>query len=179
MLTPFAPVGVDETREPNAVAAAHALGSDGYLTLIAWANASCRPSYSGELFDYLACVAPDHERAWDCGTGNGQAAIALAERFASVEATDASPNQIKMAVPHDRVRYRVASAEESRLASYSVDLAVVAQAVHWFDLDRSTTEVRRVLRPKGVLAVWCYRTPRTDSVVDDRQAPRDSFAFHH
>jgi len=32
----------------------------------------------------------------------------------------------------------------------------VAQALHWFDLPRFYAEARRVLRPNGLLAVWCY-----------------------
>ena len=36
----------------------------------------------------------------------------------------------------------------------SVDLVLVAQAAHWFDLPAFYAEVARVLRPGGVLAVW-------------------------
>ena len=49
-----------------------------------------RPHYPDELFDYLASLAATHDRAWDCGTGNGQAARGLARRFKEVIATDAS-----------------------------------------------------------------------------------------
>jgi SAM-dependent methyltransferase len=38
----------------------------------------------------------------------------------------------------------------------SVDLVTVAQALHWFDLDAFYAEVRRVLRPRGVIAAWTY-----------------------
>ncbi|CAN1789167.1 Putative methyltransferase DDB_G0268948, partial [Linum perenne] len=51
----------------------------------------------------------------------------------------------------------------------SVDLVTVAQAVHWFDLTRFYSVVKRVLRkPGGVIAVWCYNdlvvSPEFDSV---------------
>ncbi|MBT9532294.1 MAG: SAM-dependent methyltransferase, partial [Pseudomonas sp.] len=49
-----------------------------------------RPSYPAALFDWLAQRCSQHELAWDCGTGNGQAAVSLAQHFQRVLATDAS-----------------------------------------------------------------------------------------
>lgn len=60
------------------------------------------------------------------------------------------------AAPHPRIRYRVAAAEASGLASGSADLVVVTQALHWFDLVHFYDEVRRVLKRGSVIAVWCY-----------------------
>ena len=58
-----------------------------------------RPNYPDALFAYLASLCPAHELAWDCATGNGQAAVALAPHFDSVIATDASAQQIDQAQP--------------------------------------------------------------------------------
>jgi SAM-dependent methyltransferase len=115
-----------------------------------------RPSYPRELFQYLASVAPARERAWDCATGNGQAARGLADFFSKVIATDASQSQVDNASAYPGVEYRVSTAEETTIKPASIDLVTVAQALHWLDLDRFYREVQRVLRPKGVLAVWCY-----------------------
>src|SRR5579872_6065007 len=93
-----------------------------------------RPTYPDEFFTWLSSLTPRHDRAWDCGTGNGQAAAGLARHFAEVVATDASEKQIAQTEVHPRVTYRVAAAESSDIESHSVDLALVAQAVHWFDL---------------------------------------------
>ena len=68
--------------------------------------AKFRPHYPTELFDYLSDIAPDNEIAWDCATGNGQAAVALASKFRNVIATDASEKQIKNAARHERIDYR-------------------------------------------------------------------------
>jgi len=128
-----------------------------------------RPHYPAALFAYLADSVTRRQRAWDCGTGSGQAAQALARYFATVFASDASAAQIAHAIRHERVHYRVAPAEDSGLTAASVDLITVAQALHWFDLARFYAEVERVLRPAGVLAVWCYGllrvTPTIDSIL--------------
>lgn len=125
-----------------------------------------RPSYPDELFSYLASVSPGLGLAWDCGTGNGQAALALAEHFERVVATDASADQITHAFHHDAIEYRVEPAENVSLATGSVDLVTVAIAVHWFDLDAFYREVRRVLRDRGILAAWTYHLPTIETDVD-------------
>ncbi len=115
-----------------------------------------RPTYPDELFHYLSTVVADRDLAWDCATGNGQAARGLAEYFTAVVATDASAAQIEAALPHPAVSYRVARAEASGLSEGSVALLTVGQAFHWFDQDAFWREAQRVLRDNGVLAVWCY-----------------------
>ena len=115
-----------------------------------------RPRYPAALFSYLSALVPSEALAWDCATGSGQAAVALAAHLSRVVATDASAEQIAHAEPHPRVEYRVAAAERSGLDAASVELVTVAQALHWFDLPAFYAEVQRVLRPGGVLAVWCY-----------------------
>jgi SAM-dependent methyltransferase len=124
------------------------------------AYAAFRPSYPDALGAYLASLTPARghlpTQAWDCGTGSGQAATMLARHFDRVLATDASAAQIKKAERCDRVEYRVAPAESSGLPDRSCDLITVAQAAHWFDLPPFYAEARRVLKPGGVIAVWCY-----------------------
>lgn len=141
-----------------------------YFSGHAAAYARYRPDYPAELFRLLASLCDEHERAWDCGTGSGQAAHGLLPYFARIVATDASARQLEHAVPHEHITYRVAPAEHSPLASRSVDLVTVAQALHWFDFDAFFNEVRRVLKPGGVVAVWTYGlfsiTPPIDAVIE-------------
>jgi ubiquinone/menaquinone biosynthesis C-methylase UbiE len=125
-----------------------------------------RPAYPDELFAFLASAAPARGLAWDAGTGSGQAAVGLAGHFERVLATDASAEQLRNAEPHPRVEYAVARAEACPLPDRSVDLVVVAQALHWFDRDRFYSEVRRVCRPGGVLAATCYFQPGVNPEVD-------------
>ena len=131
------------------------------------AYAEYRPRYPEGLFAWLADVAPACTVAWDAGTGTGQAAVALAAHFDKVIATDASATQLENAPRHPRVEYRQAVAGHSMLAANSVDLATVAQALHWFDRGAFYVEAAKVLVSRGVLAVWCYGVHRIDPRVDE------------
>lgn len=128
--------------------------------------AKFRPLYPAALFHYLALRAPGTALAWDCGTGNGQAAIGLAERFHHVLATDPSAAQVATARPHPRVEYRVAL-YDTALAPASVQLVTAAQALHWMDVDAFVREARRVLQPGGLLAAWCYSLCHIDPGIDE------------
>ncbi|MGE5209369.1 MAG: class I SAM-dependent methyltransferase [Alphaproteobacteria bacterium] len=129
--------------------------------------AKFRPRYPQELFDYLGSIAPSLQIAWDCGTGSGQAAIGLASVFDRVIATDASEKQIANAQPDKVVEYRVAAAEDSGIGSETVDLVMVAQALHWFDLDRFYPEAQRVLKRDGVFAASAYNLLHIEPAIDD------------
>ncbi|MBK8762951.1 MAG: class I SAM-dependent methyltransferase [Sulfuritalea sp.] len=133
--------------------------------------AKARPSYPPELFAWLARQCASHDLTWDCGTGNGQAARALAEHFHRVHATDLSAEQIAQAEIDPRIDYRAAPAEASGLPGHSCDLVTVAQALHWFCGDAFYAEVRRVLKPGGVFAAWTYTLlhgePALNAVVED------------
>ena len=125
-----------------------------------------RPTYPPALFEWLATQAPTRALAWDSGCGNGQASVALAGHFERVVATDPSAAQIAQAHAHTNIDYRVEPAEHSSLADAGTDLVTVGQALHWFDLERFHAEVRRVLRPGGVVAEWTYADCAVSPAID-------------
>lgn len=134
-----------------------------------------RPTYSEALFGFLAAQAPSRGCAWDCATGTGQAAQRLAGYFEQVIATDGSATQIANAVRDPRIDYRVATAEASGIDTASVDLLTVAQALHWFDIPAFFHEARRVLKPRGIIAIWSYNLltiePAIDAVINHLYGP--------
>lgn len=115
-----------------------------------------RPQYPKPLFSFLSNLVEDHQIAWDCATGNGQVASELTDYFEQVYASDASEQQIHHARKRDRLHYFVSLAESTPLEPNSLDLITVAQAFHWFKADAFYQEVKRVLKPKGIIALWCY-----------------------
>ncbi len=125
-----------------------------------------RPHYPADLFDYLACLSPATEYAWDCGCGNGQATVALATHFTHVTGSDASAAQIAQTQPAPNVNYVTSPAEIIAAPDASLDLLTVAQAIHWFDHPRFFAEAQRVLKPGGVLATWGYQLLYTDTALD-------------
>jgi SAM-dependent methyltransferase len=127
-----------------------------------------RPRYPPELAAHLAALSPRRELALDLATGNGQAAVDLAQHFERVLASDASAGQLAHAAPHARVTYLRHSAEMLPVRDAVADLVAVAQAAHWLDFARFYAEARRVLRPGGVVALWAYGPFRIDDEIDRR-----------
>jgi SAM-dependent methyltransferase len=128
--------------------------------------AQYRPRYPADLFVYLASLSPGQRLAWDCGTGNGQAAHALAGHFERVIATDPSAEQVAHAVAHERIEYRVERAEDVSLPDGSVDLVTAGIAIHWFNFEQFYAAVQRVLAPRGIIAVWTYHLPDIEPEID-------------
>lgn len=127
-----------------------------------------RPTYPKELYDYILSFVKERNIAWDCATGNGQAAVVLSEFFKKVIATDISPAQIEKAVVKENIEYVVCPAESTLFKENTFDLVTVAQAYHWIKWDEFKKEVTRVCKNDAVIAVWLYYTHTTgDKRIDD------------
>ena len=129
-----------------------------------------RPTYPESLFEFLSTVTPKKNLAWDCATGNGQAAIGLSKYFKKVIASDASKNQIRHGFQRGNIDYKLFPAENAELNNDSVDIVTVAQALHWFDFEKFYINVKRVGKKDGIIAVWSYDmhkiNPQIDKVTD-------------
>lgn len=126
-----------------------------------------RPHYPDSLFQYIVQLSPHRERAWDVGTGNGQAAIALSPYFNEIMATDLKQGQLDAAEKKENICYVASPAENvATIDDHSVDLITVAQALHWFKLDDFYREVQRVAKPNALLAAWCYTLISISPAID-------------
>ncbi|MFL5739738.1 MAG: class I SAM-dependent methyltransferase [Flavisolibacter sp.] len=127
-----------------------------------------RPGYPRELFDYIFQFVEQKNRAWDCATGNGQAATILAEYVAVVDASDISEAQISNAVKKENIRYHICSAEQTPFEQNSFDLITVAQAYHWINWELFHREASRVGKPNCVVAIWTYNLARFEDEALNR-----------
>lgn len=118
--------------------------------------AQFRPTYPQELFDYILKFVEHKKLAWDCATGNGQAARVLADYFEKVDASDISEAQIVHAVKKSNIEYHICSAEQTPFPDNSFDLITVAQAYHWLDWKEFHDEAVRVGKSNAVVAIWTY-----------------------
>lgn len=116
-----------------------------------------RPTYPPDLFEFACDLCAEKKLAWDCATGNGQAAIALSPYFKKIIATDVSREQMEEAPQTPNIEYLIGDEQLPDLITGSVDLVTVATAIHWLDNDKFFKEADRVLKPNGVLAIWGYR----------------------
>jgi ubiquinone/menaquinone biosynthesis C-methylase UbiE len=125
-----------------------------------------RPDYPDALYKYLATLTNKHDLAWDCGTGNGQAAVKLASYFKQVIGSDLNQAQLDAAIRKENIRYACWPAEKTGLADHAVDLITVAQALHWFQFDTFYQEVKRVADGNGVIAAWAYSLGSINQDID-------------
>ncbi|OEY96633.1 SAM-dependent methyltransferase [Acinetobacter proteolyticus] len=115
-----------------------------------------RPTYPQSLVNSLIKQLNGFACAWDCGAGSGQLTQLIAPYFKQVVATDLSQNQLDQAPVLPNVQYLQQAAEQPVFADQSFDLITVAQAIHWFDFEKFYAEVKRTLKPDGLVAVIGY-----------------------
>jgi SAM-dependent methyltransferase len=132
-----------------------------------------RPAYPALLIDALAELAPG-QRVGDLGAGIGHVALPLAGRgfdVVAIEPAQAMLERLRVEARKRRLKVRTihAAAEALPLDNASLDLAVVADALHFLDAELFAQEIARVLAPRGALAiVTCElgKTPFMQSLVE-------------
>ena len=129
--------------------------------------AQFRPRYTDNTFRPILDLCAEKETAWDCGTGNGQAAIILAQHFQKVMATDISQKQIDNATKSGNIFYSIASAENAHFDKNSFDLIIVAQAAHWFNFEKFYSNVNHFLKADGIIALVGYGIHSINPGIDE------------
>jgi len=116
-----------------------------------------RPGYLQEAVDWM--LEGVDGMVLDLGAGTGKLTEAVLHSGHRAIAVDPDPVMLATFELHvPGVRPLRGSAEQIPLEDASVDAVVVGQAWHWFDADKASAEIARVLRPGGRLGlIWNVR----------------------
>ena len=127
---------------------------------VAEAYERARPNYPAEAVLWL--LGDEPRDVVDLGAGTGKltrALVALGHRVSAVEPLDEMRAELEAVLPG--IPTWKGRAEEIPLPDASADVVTSAQAFHWFDHGAALTEIARVLRPGGGLAlIWNSRDDR-------------------
>ncbi|MGY1724577.1 class I SAM-dependent methyltransferase [Blastococcus sp. SYSU DS0533] len=133
---------------------------------VAGSYAALRPTYPADAVEFLLGRGRELD-VLDLGAGTGlltEVVLGLGHR---VRAVDPSPEMLaELAVRLPAVATAVGTAEQVPAEDASADAVVAGQAAHWFDPAPAARELRRVLRPGGLVGlVWNTRDDRVPWVA--------------
>lgn len=133
---------------------------------LAQAYAAGRIGYSTELYEAIFSFGSASGRAvLDLACGTGLASEPFAAGGFNVTGVDLSPEMIEKARERlPSAEFVIAPAEKLPFPDARFDVALCAQAFHWFDRSRAMRELLRVLKPGGTLAIWWKHLMSDDPV---------------
>ena len=137
-----------------------------------------RPGYPDVLFYeiWTRLALPEHPRVVDLGAGTGRASLAMAALGWRVTAVEPGKPMLDVlraqAANQGLVLATVqASAEATGLDPACADVATAAQSFHWFDHGGAVTEMARIVKPGGGVALfWNVRDAERSQFVADYHA---------
>ena len=113
------------------------------------------PQLYGEIAEL--CPAASGTCVLDVGCGTGVTTAILADVYQKVYGIDPSIEMLSCATEDDEHRSLTwvhGISEQLPFLSHAIDLITAAQAFHWFDGEAFLAEAKRVLRPRGLLAMF-------------------------
>lgn len=128
--------------------------------------ARLRPGYPPAAID--AAISQDSRVVLDLAAGTGKLTGALLDRGLEVIAVEPLPGMLaELGRLFPGAQAICGTAEDIPLADSTVDAVVVGQAFHWFHPEKALSEMVRVLRPGGTLALLWNHDDESDPFVAD------------
>jgi SAM-dependent methyltransferase len=132
---------------------------------VAGSYAALRPSYPADAVEFVLGRRPLD--VLDLGAGTGlltEVVLGLGHRARAVDPSPEMLAELRSRLPG--VATAVGTAEGIPVGDASADAVVAGQAAHWFDPGPAARELRRVLRPGGLLGlIWNTRDERVPWVA--------------
>ncbi len=164
--------------------AQHSTQTGRIFTKVADTYQKYRRQFPPELYEEIAVLCPlaSDTCVLDVGCGAGTATHSLAEIYSSVSSLDPSFEMLyhaAQAETHRPIVWTQGIAEQLPFLSNGMDLITAAQAFHWFDGEVFLAEAKRVLKPRGLIAMFWngskggepYRTI-VDRTIDEQLCVR-------
>ncbi len=119
-----------------------------------------RPSYPQTLVNWIIkhTKLKPGSTVVDVGCGTGISTRLFTGRGFNVIGIDPNPDMLRAARKHHGASYKLGEATKTGIPKSSVDLIIMAQALHWFDIQPTLREFMRILKPNGYCcAFWNKR----------------------
>jgi ubiquinone/menaquinone biosynthesis C-methylase UbiE len=134
-----------------------------------------RPSYPAETIDFLTeqCGLNTTSKIADIGSGTGIFSALLLDKGYTIYGVE--PNEDMRLSAESLFNQKESfisvdgTAENTKLASHSIDLIVCAQAFHWFKPGETRKEFKRILKDdtKPVALIWNNRLTTIDDFAKE------------
>jgi len=138
-----------------------------------------RKPYTEKVYELLFSIAPSGEKKiLDIACGTGKSTEPLVRDGIEVFGCDHDSLMIAEAQKQAGIRklpiqYSVAEVENLPFAEKSFDIVTIGTAFHWFVNEKSVTEIKRVLKDKGLFFVFWTLT--TKDVPEENSVPQSFF----
>lgn len=141
--------------------------------------AKFRDIYPKSMYEKLKSfgIGKQGQKILDLGSGTAVLPINMARTDAEFTATDISENQIaygkKLTEEKEikNISFKVCPAEDTGFDDNSFDIVTAVQCFHYFDAEKVSREIRRVLKPRGVFCkIFMDWLPYEDEIIAEMES---------
>lgn len=134
-----------------------------------------RDIYPKIMYDKLIDfgIGKKEQKILDLGSGTAILPVNMCYTSADFTATDISREQIEKAkqFPTDKnIKFKVCSAENTGFSDNSFDVVTAVQCFQYFDADKASKEILRVLKPNGLFCkIFMDWLPYEDKIIKEME----------